>query len=143
MRDGRTWRLEAYFADEPDEDYIRALIRPVIGDAADAAEFRTIAQQDWVRASLEGLKPVRAGRFVVHGAHDRDTVRANDLPIEIEAALAFGTGHRDDAGLPGARLRAEAPASGPCPGRRHRHRHPRLRGRQGPAAAGGGGRSRR
>jgi ribosomal protein L11 methyltransferase len=46
-----------------------------------------------VRASLEGLKPVRAGRFLVHGSHDRDTVRANDLAIEIEAALAFGTGH--------------------------------------------------
>ncbi len=91
--DGVTWRLEAYFADEPDEDYIRELIRPVVGDGADAAEFRSIDQQDWVRASLEGLKPVRAGRFLVHGAHDRDTVRPNDLAIEIEAALAFGTGH--------------------------------------------------
>ena len=91
--DGRTWRLEAYFADAPDEEYVRELIRPVIGDAADAAEFRTIDQQDWVRASLEGLKPVRSGRFLVHGSHDRASVRGNDLAIEIEAALAFGTGH--------------------------------------------------
>lgn len=91
--DGVTWRLEAYFADAPDEGFIRDLIRPVVGEAADAAEFRTIEQQDWVRASLEGLNPVRAGRFLIHGAHDRDAVRANDLPIEIEAALAFGTGH--------------------------------------------------
>ena len=91
--DGVTWRLEAYFADAPDEGYVRDLIRPVIGAQADAAEFRTIAQQDWVRTSLEGLKPVRAGRFLVHGSHDRDTVRGNDLAIEIEAALAFGTGH--------------------------------------------------
>ncbi|WP_375463841.1 50S ribosomal protein L11 methyltransferase [uncultured Methylobacterium sp.] len=91
--DGVTWRLEAYFADAPDESFIRDLIRPVVGTDADAAEFRTLAQQDWVRASLEGLKPVRAGRFRIHGAHDRETVRANELPIEIEAALAFGTGH--------------------------------------------------
>ncbi|MDP4024244.1 50S ribosomal protein L11 methyltransferase [Methylobacterium sp. NEAU 140] len=91
--DGRTWRLEAYFADAPDEAFVRNLIRPVIGAEADAAEFRTIEQQDWVRASLEGLKPVRAGRFVIHGSHDRAAVRANDLAIEIEAALAFGTGH--------------------------------------------------
>ncbi|MFC6049495.1 50S ribosomal protein L11 methyltransferase, partial [Methylobacterium hispanicum] len=62
--DGVTWRLEAYFADEPDEAYVRELIRPVVGDGADAAEFRSIDQQDWVRASLEGLKPVRAGRFL-------------------------------------------------------------------------------
>jgi len=91
--DGKTWRLEAYFADEPDEAFVRELIRPVIGDQADEAEFRTIAEQDWVRASLEGLKPVRAGRFLIHGAHDRQERRANDLAIEIEAALAFGTGH--------------------------------------------------
>jgi len=48
---------------------------------------------DWVAKSLEGLKPVRAGRCLVHGRHDRDAVRANDIAIEIEAGQAFGTGH--------------------------------------------------
>ncbi|MFE1603114.1 50S ribosomal protein L11 methyltransferase [Methylobacterium sp. ID0610] len=91
--DGVTWRLEAYFSEEPDEDAVRDLIRPIVGEAADAAVFTAIDQQDWVRASLEGLKPVRAGRVLVHGSHDREHVRANDRPIEIEAALAFGTGH--------------------------------------------------
>jgi ribosomal protein L11 methyltransferase len=91
--DGRTWRLEAYFADAPDEAMIRDMIRPVVGAQADAATFETIDQRDWVRTSLEGLKPVRAWRFLVHGAHDRENVRPNDLAIEIEAALAFGTGH--------------------------------------------------
>ena len=37
--------------------------------------------------------PVHAGRFVVHGQHDRAKVTPNKLGIEIEAALAFGTGH--------------------------------------------------
>jgi ribosomal protein L11 methyltransferase len=46
-----------------------------------------------VANSLAGLKPVRAGRFLVHGAHDRARVRGNDVGIEIEAGLAFGTGH--------------------------------------------------
>jgi ribosomal protein L11 methyltransferase len=46
-----------------------------------------------VTKSLEGLKPVRAGRFLVHGSHDRDKRRIGDLAIEIEAGLAFGTGH--------------------------------------------------
>jgi ribosomal protein L11 methyltransferase len=36
---------------------------------------------------------VHAGRFVVHGAHDRARVAANRVAVEIEAALAFGTGH--------------------------------------------------
>ncbi len=48
---------------------------------------------DWVAHSLEGLKPVRAGRFFVHGSHDRHKRRINDLGIEIDAGQAFGTGH--------------------------------------------------
>lgn len=48
---------------------------------------------DWVKASLDGLKPVRAGRFLIHGSHDRDRRRVGDIGIEIEAGLAFGTGH--------------------------------------------------
>lgn len=48
---------------------------------------------DWVRLSLDGLKPVRAGRFLIHGSHDRDRIRPNDIAIEIDAGQAFGTGH--------------------------------------------------
>jgi len=56
-------------------------------------EREVIPDVDWIAKSLEGLKPVRAGRFLVHGSHDRDKVRPNDLAIEIEAGQAFGTGH--------------------------------------------------
>lgn len=56
-------------------------------------EIEILPDIDWVTKSLEGLKPVRAGRFLVHGSHDRDKRRAGDLAIEIEAGLAFGTGH--------------------------------------------------
>lgn len=48
---------------------------------------------DWIARSLEGLKPVRAGRFVVHGSHDRGTARAGEIAVEIDAGQAFGTGH--------------------------------------------------
>jgi ribosomal protein L11 methyltransferase len=91
--DGGPWLLEAYFANEPDEDAIRELVRPFVGDEADAAVFLPLQQQDWVKASLEGLNPVRAGRILVHGSHDRHVRRSHDVAIEIEAALAFGTGH--------------------------------------------------
>ena len=91
--DGR-WSLAIHFRDQPDEAAVRAVLASAAGiDAARALAFETLAPTDWVRKSLEGLKPVEAGRFVVHGAHDRARVRANRLGIEIEAALAFGTGH--------------------------------------------------
>ncbi|MER9306082.1 50S ribosomal protein L11 methyltransferase [Mesorhizobium sp. M0293] len=56
-------------------------------------EREALPDIDWVARSLEGLKPVRAGRFFVHGAHDRRKRRSGELAIEIEAGLAFGTGH--------------------------------------------------
>jgi ribosomal protein L11 methyltransferase len=87
------WAIEVHFADEPDRSRALELLRVVAGDAADRALFETVAKKDWVAASLEGLRPVRVGRFVVHGAHDRAKVLPNRIGIEIEAALAFGTGH--------------------------------------------------
>ncbi len=91
---GKAWLVEAYFGWEPDEAAVRALIAVASDEAtALAATFGLTEKRDWVANSLAGLKPVRAGRFLVHGAHDRSRVRANDVAVEIEAGLAFGTGH--------------------------------------------------
>jgi ribosomal protein L11 methyltransferase len=88
------WRVEVYFARAPDEAVVRSLIAVASDETlAAAAVFGAVAAVDWVAASLEGLEAVRVGRFVVHGAHGRDRVRTGDIGIEIEAALAFGTGH--------------------------------------------------
>ncbi len=90
----KPWTAEVYFGFIPDEPAIRALLASAIGeDEANRAEFDIIDQKDWVASSLAGLPPVRAGRFLVHGSHDRNHIRVNDTAIEIEAALAFGTGH--------------------------------------------------
>lgn len=58
-----------------------------------AVEAEELPDVDWVARSLEGLRPVRAGRFFVHGSHDRQLRPASGISIEIEAGLAFGTGH--------------------------------------------------
>lgn len=58
-----------------------------------AIEREALGDVDWVSVTLEALNPVRAGRFVVHGSHDRDAARANEIGILIDAGLAFGTGH--------------------------------------------------
>jgi ribosomal protein L11 methyltransferase len=88
------WSFEACFGAPPDEAALRALVGTIAGDgAAQRLVLETVAARDWVAASLAGLKPVAAGRFLVHGAHDRARVRPHRIGIEIEAALAFGTGH--------------------------------------------------
>jgi ribosomal protein L11 methyltransferase len=88
------WRVAMHFRVAPDEKIIRALTAAAAGKAAaDALRFEHVAAKDWVRESLAGLAPVTAGRFIVHGAHDRAHIPLNRICIEIEAALAFGTGH--------------------------------------------------
>jgi ribosomal protein L11 methyltransferase len=88
------WSVAVHFKAAPNETAVRALVALVAGETvARALLFERIGPTDWVRASLEGLGPVAAGRFVVHGGHDRARVAQNRVGIEIEAALAFGTGH--------------------------------------------------
>jgi ribosomal protein L11 methyltransferase len=88
------WIVEIHFESAPDENKIRDLVRAIAGESAGATlRFETVAARDWVAASLAGLRPVSAGRFVVHGAHDRAAIPSHCIGIEIEAALAFGTGH--------------------------------------------------
>lgn len=83
------------YAEADRVDEIEGRINAIVGaEAANGAIAREVLEDiDWVTRSLEGLKPVRAGRFLVHGAHDRDKRRIGDIAIEIEAGLAFGTGH--------------------------------------------------
>ncbi|HWK64306.1 MAG TPA: 50S ribosomal protein L11 methyltransferase [Rhizobiaceae bacterium] len=76
---------------EDDADLVAQRMHEAAGEIA--IEREALPDIDWVARSLEGLKPVRARRFFVHGAHDRDKRRIGDLAIEIEAGLAFGTGH--------------------------------------------------
>jgi ribosomal protein L11 methyltransferase len=88
------WSITMHFAEPPDRAQIRGLVRIAAGDevARDIA-FDAVEAKDWVKATLEELVPVHAGRFIVHGHHDRTKIAPNKLGIEIEAALAFGTGH--------------------------------------------------
>ncbi len=91
---GGRWEIALHFAQAPDEASIRELVAIAAGgEVAKDISFDTVEAKDWVKATLEELVPVRAGRFIVHGRHDRAKVPPNKLGIEIEAALAFGTGH--------------------------------------------------
>jgi len=91
--DGR-WEVASHFALPPDQGLVRERVSGAVGETtAQNITFDTIEAQDWVQASLDNLVPVPAGRFLVHGQHDRARIPPNKLGIEIEAALAFGTGH--------------------------------------------------
>ena len=86
-----TWRLDAYASDEASA----AACVKLIAEVAPAlnAVVEPLADRDWVTLSLEGLPPVRAGRFIVTGSHTLAKTSAGKTSILIEAGPAFGTGH--------------------------------------------------
>jgi ribosomal protein L11 methyltransferase len=90
----KSWQVDVHFRTQPDMTALRTLIAQSCGKSwANKLTVGRLAPQNWVKKSLIGLRPVTAGRFVIHGAHDRDRVPAHCIGIEIEAATAFGTGH--------------------------------------------------
>ncbi|MBZ5758500.1 MULTISPECIES: 50S ribosomal protein L11 methyltransferase [Rhizobium] len=88
------WEASIYLYADQEED-VRPRFEALLAEAYPglAIDKEIIPDVDWIARSLDGLKPVRAGRFVVHGSHDRDKIRASEIAIEIDAGQAFGTGH--------------------------------------------------
>nr|CAD6412014.1 50S ribosomal protein L11 methyltransferase [Rhizobium sp. Q54] len=88
------WEASVYMMAEEEDEVRRRMVEGLAHAYPHAAvEREVIPDVDWIARSLEGLKPVRAGRFLVHGSHDRGKVGVNDIAIEIDAGQAFGTGH--------------------------------------------------
>jgi ribosomal protein L11 methyltransferase len=89
------WLAEAFYLERPGETALRAHLERMLGTATAklALHIELLADRDWVTESLEAMPPVIAGRFAVYGRHDRHRIPSNALGIEIEASLAFGTGH--------------------------------------------------
>jgi len=90
--DGTQWKLEAYFAEQPDAN---ALVTLLSESGAGAPAIEELPDIDWVAHALEGLGVIEAGRFVLFGSHDADKIDPDDeqIPIRIDANQAFGTGH--------------------------------------------------
>ncbi len=84
------WEVGAYFEERPNE-----VLLAVLGAAFDAADFALseLPETDWVAKVRRDLHPVEAGRFFVHGSHDADRVPPGRVALQIEATVAFGTGH--------------------------------------------------
>ena len=138
--------VSAYYAEKPSRELLIQLIERTVGNE-DLGGFRIelLPPKNWV-AEAESLRgPVRAGRFLVHGAHDRGKVPAGRFTLEIDAGHAFGTAHHATTRgcllaldhllkrerPPASSISAPAPASSPSPPREALQRT-RAGERQGP-----------
>ncbi|WP_426033015.1 50S ribosomal protein L11 methyltransferase [Cypionkella sp. TWP1-2-1b2] len=88
--DSGLWEVGAYFLEAPSEAVLELLAMAFNAKPFVLSELPEI---DWVAKVRRELSPVEAGRFFVYGSHDADKVPADKIALQIEATVAFGTGH--------------------------------------------------
>ena len=83
----------AHYQAPPQRDALLALIAQAAGgDGLGPLRIEAVPPADWVTLSQGQRGKIEAGRFLIHGSHDR-TVARRLLAIEIDAGQAFGTAH--------------------------------------------------
>ena len=85
--------VEAYFAAPFALAALAAALRELGETLPAAVTLEDVPDENWVAISQAALPPVQAGRFTVHGSHDRARVGGGPTKIEIDAGEAFGTAH--------------------------------------------------
>ncbi|MBI1179768.1 MAG: methyltransferase domain-containing protein [Alphaproteobacteria bacterium] len=97
----RLWGVDAVLEGAADFGALRARLDETLGTLGMAPLELSVTELppvDWVAESLKHHKPVRAGRFHVHGSHHERPAR-DRWSIRIDAGMAFGTGqHETTAG---------------------------------------------
>lgn len=88
--DSGLWEVGAYFLEQPNVAVLELL---ALAFNAKPFALSELPEIDWVAKVRRELSPVEAGRFFVYGSHDADKVPADKIALQIEATVAFGTGH--------------------------------------------------
>jgi ribosomal protein L11 methyltransferase len=88
--DSGLWEVGAYFLEQPNTAVLELL---AMAFQAKPFVLSELPEIDWVAHVRRELSPVEAGRFFVFGSHDADKVPAGRIALQIEATVAFGTGH--------------------------------------------------
>lgn len=84
------WEVGAYYLEEPQSALLDML---AMAFGAKPFALSELPEIDWVAKVRRELSPVEAGRFFVYGSHDADKVPSGRIALQIEATVAFGTGH--------------------------------------------------
>jgi ribosomal protein L11 methyltransferase len=93
--DAALWRVEAYPAApilNPALEIRLALLAAGSGGRLLDIREERLGERDWLEENRRAFPPLRIGRFFVHGSHWTGRAPPGSIPLEIDAATAFGTG---------------------------------------------------
>ena len=94
--DGTDQKTIAYFEEAPDRIEVIAriaLLAQTAGIEAPDVTIEKIPQTDWLEHVYRGLHPLELGNFYLYGSHEKEVNPGNRIPLLVDAATAFGSGH--------------------------------------------------
>ena len=83
------WEVDAYFNYRIDMS-VKILLEEIFSIKFYLSEIK---YTDWVAKVERKLTPITLQNIFIHGAHHKKDLSLNKKNVEIQAALAFGTGH--------------------------------------------------
>ena len=90
------WLIRGYVEARPNRKKIVAILASAAMDAGIQPPVPTIELLppiNWVRKSIQNLKPVQIGRFVIRGSHSKVQRNPSLIELVVDAGAAFGTAH--------------------------------------------------
>ena len=90
------WLIRGYVEVKPDHGTVARILGETAAEAGIQLPFVTIErlpQLNWVQRSLQNLKPVQIGQFVIRGSHSRAQQNPSLIELVVDAGSAFGTAH--------------------------------------------------
>ena len=94
FEDGANWRVTALTSSELNYDLLSRIDRALQHDEPVTATIK-VPEEDWVAKVQRDMPPILAGRYWVHGSHVAGPGPLGTIPILVDAASAFGTGHHE------------------------------------------------
>ncbi|MDP9195760.1 MAG: 50S ribosomal protein L11 methyltransferase [Pseudomonadota bacterium] len=93
--EGQEWTIDAISQGRPDTEVLQAglaRLAETLGISCPRILCEEMPQRDWLAENFASFRPIRAGRYFVHGSHYTDEKPAGALCLQIDAATAFGSG---------------------------------------------------
>ncbi len=84
------WFFEAIFHEED-----IALVQNLAHQAGIDAPIEVLPDVDWLKKVHEDFPPLSIGKFYIYGSHVKETPPADLVPLLVDAATAFGSGHHE------------------------------------------------
>jgi len=95
IEEGGRWLVEGTSYNEPDTGRLStkiALLATSLGLPQPDFTAEPLPPIDWVTQTYLSFPPIQAGRFFIHGSHHKKPVPLGSIGLQIEAAMAFGSG---------------------------------------------------